>query len=284
MDKHKVNVNGIDMVYEECGQENEKAIILLHGFCGSSHYWHNVCPLLTDHYRVIMPQLRGHGETSVPDNVYTMEVMADDINALIEKLGIDKTVVFGHSLGGYVTLALADKYPDKLAGFGLIHSTALPDTEEVKRKRYQDISFIQKEGIEPYVHDLIPKLFKESKRQDMPDEVEKVKEAGLKMSAKGAIHTLEGMMMRPDRSAMLHEACYPILLVAGAEDEVVSPDDTFSVNDKETPKSTYEYPHIQENTFEGVAHMSLVEAPEQLARVIANYLRTLSEKEPVRAL
>lgn len=282
MEKQRVHVNGIDIVYEECGSGNEQTIILLHGFCGSSSYWHNLCPLLSEKNRIIIPQLRGHGESSAPGGSYTMETMADDILGLINKLELDKVVMFGHSLGGYVTLAFAEKYSDRLSGFGLIHSTALPDTEEVKQKRLQDIDAIRENGIIAYVNQLIPKLFVKTKLDEMKEEVERIIGVGMQMTSEGAIHTLEGMLKRSDRSFVLSEATFPILLVAGAEDKVIIPDVTFSITGLGTLESTYEYPHISENTFEGVAHMSLVEAPDQLSRVMANYLKSLYESEAIK--
>src|SRR4030095_2437093 len=102
MEKQRIHVNGIDLVYEECGSSNGNVIVLLHGFCGSSLYWQKICPMLSDQYRVIIPDLRGHGGSSSPEGTYTMEVMAEDISALLQALQIEKVVMFGHSLGGYV--------------------------------------------------------------------------------------------------------------------------------------------------------------------------------------
>lgn len=283
MKKHVVNVNGMNMVYEECGESNEKTIILLHGFGGSSEYWHKVCPLLSEKYRIIMPQLRGHGSSSTPQGVYSMETMAEDIYRLVGKLNVDKVVMFGHSLGGYVTLAFAEKYADKLLGLGLIHSTGLPDSEEKKEKRRQDIEDISINGVNDYVKKLIPKLFTESNRGEMQDEVSDMIDIGLDMTQEGAIRTLEGMIDRPDRSYVLADAKYPILIVAGAEDEVVKPLDTFSITRENVTDSTFDYAHILENTFEDVAHMSLVEVPDQLSRVIANYMKILYQETELRA-
>jgi len=283
MQKHTMSVNGIEMVYEECGEKNKRTILLLHGFCGSSHYWHKVCPLLSDKYRIIMPQLRGHGRSSTPNAAYAMEDMAEDIYQLITQLNIDQVVMIGHSLGGYVALAFAEKYKEKLLGLGLIHSTALADTEEMKEKRRQDIGEIADHGINHYVRKLVPNLFTAAMHGEMQGEINHLIDVGMEMSEEGAIHTLEGMIARPDRSQVLAEADYPILLVAGSEDEVVSPLATFSITGERVTDSTFGYPHILENTFQGVGHMSLVEVPNQLARVIANYLRSLYEKAELRA-
>lgn len=284
MEKHKVHVNGIDMVYEECGHDNEKTIVLLHGFCGSSLYWHKLCPTLGENYRLIMPQLRGHGESSTPDEVYTMETMADDVYKLIETLEVDKVTMFGHSLGGYVTLAFAEKYSDKLSGFGLIHSTAQGDSNATKEKRRKDIENIFNNGIINYINQLIPGLFIDSKLWEMQEEVHEVIRAGMEMTSEGAIHTLEGMMQRPDRSKVITEAKFPILLVAGADDEVISPELAYTITVDGKSVTSYEYAHIMQNTFEGVAHMSLIEVPDQLSRVIVNYLKILHEKESKRAV
>ncbi|MEF2246781.1 alpha/beta fold hydrolase [Paenibacillus sp. IITD108] len=283
MKKHIASVNGNDLVYEECGESSRRVIILLHGFCGSSHYWHKVCPLLSDKYRIIMPQLRGHGGSYAPDGDYSIEAMADDIYKLMVKLELDKVVMFGHSLGGYVALAFAEKYKERLLGLGLIHSTALPDTEETKEKRRHDIDDISANGINSYVEKLVPKLFTESKKQNMQEDIQHIVHIGLHMNQEGAIGALQAMMNRPDRSHVLAEADYPILLVAGAEDDVISPLDSFTITCKGVADSTFGYPHILENTFEDVSHMSLVEVPNQLSRVIANYLKIVYEKAELRA-
>jgi len=282
MEKQRIHVNGIDLVYEECGSSNGNVIVLLHGFCGSSLYWQKICPILSDEYRVIIPDLRGHGGTTAPEGPYTMETMAEDIKALLDALGTRKVVMFGHSLGGYVTAAFAEKYPDKLSGFALIHSTVLSDTAEAIEKRTADIAYIREKGISKYLYSIIPELFPGEKLGEMRDEVNELIGVGQQMEAEAAIATLEGMMMRPDRSHVLAEAKFPVLLVAGAKDAVIKPDDTFSVSGRGHPETTYKYPHIMETTFEDVAHMSLVEVSDQLARVISTYLQTLLEREKTR--
>lgn len=238
--------------------------------------------MLADHYLVIIPDLRGHGGSSSPDGTYTMEIMADDIAALLAELQVEKVVMFGHSLGGYVTAAFAEKYPDKLSGFALIHSTVLPDSEVAKEKRMEDIQAIREHGINNYIYSIIPNLFADMRLGEMQDEVKQLIGVGHEMEAHAAIATLEGMILRTDRSHVLAEAKFPVLLVAGAEDNVITPDDTFTITNVDQPETTYKYPHILETTFEDVAHMSLMEVSDQLARVMLTYLQTLSEREKTR--
>lgn len=282
MEKQRIYVNGIDLVYEECGSSNENVVVLLHGFCGSSQYWQKICPLLSENYRVIIPNLRGHGGSTASEGTYTMDLMAEDIAALLTALHIEKVVMFGHSLGGYVTAAFAEHYPKKLAGFALIHSTVLPDSELTKEKRLEDIEAIREKGISKYLYGIIPNLFTDKKLGEMHNEVHELINVGQEMESCAAISTLEGMMQRPDRSHVLAEAKFPVLLVAGSEDAVIKPDDTFTVTSLDQPETTYKYPHILETTFEDVAHMSLVEVSDQLARVMSTYLKTLVEREKTR--
>src|SRR4051794_35108490 len=116
--KQTRDINGIRLAFEDQG--NGEALVLLHGLCGSSEYWDKVTPELSKHYRVITPDLRGHGESGVSDEAFVMNTMANDISELLEKLHISQAIIFGHSLGGYVTLAFAEYYSTKLKGFSLV--------------------------------------------------------------------------------------------------------------------------------------------------------------------
>jgi pimeloyl-ACP methyl ester carboxylesterase len=260
MTKRSIRVNGITLAYEEQGAG--RPVVLLHGFCGSSRYWERVVPLLADRFRVITPDLRGHGESEAPEGVCSMEAFAGDIVGLLDALDLEQAVVLGHSLGGYVTLALAEAYPERLSGFGLIHSTAFPDTEEGKKNRENGIRAIREQGIGAFVEGLVPKLFAPEHLISMTDAVERAKEIGRGTSPVGAAATQEGMRQRPDRNRVLEQTQVPVLLVAGSRDQVVPVEKTFSVS-RET---------ITQVRLDQAGHMSMYEAPEQLAAVIADFL------------
>src|SRR5690554_1397428 len=129
------HINDIELAYIDQGQG--PAVVLIHGFCGSSGYWKHIIPKLSTSYRVIAPDLRGHGLSSAGSKTGTVELLADDIAALLCHLHIEQAIVFGHSLGGYVTLALVERHSELVRKFSLVHSTALPDSEEAKLKRSQ---------------------------------------------------------------------------------------------------------------------------------------------------
>lgn len=256
---NKLMIDGLSIAYEEQGQG--QPVVLLHGFCGSSAYWERVMPLLARRYRVIAPDLRGHGSSDAPLGAYTIEQMADDVAGLLDSLGLEKYTVLGHSMGGYVTLSLAERYSERLDGFGLIHSTAYPDSEEAKEKRLRAVSIISSEGITSFVDGLIPGLFA-SNQAETHGGIERAKEIGYKTPPQGASGSALAMRKRIDRRDILTDTKLPLLLVAGEKDAVVPIERTF----------TTEGPHVTKAVIKGAGHMSMFEAPEQLSAVISDFL------------
>ncbi|WP_135555263.1 alpha/beta fold hydrolase [Paenibacillus cymbidii] len=261
---------GPTIAYREYGlaAPGRPALVLLHGFCGSAAYWDEVVPMLGDERRIVVPDLRGHGDSEAPEGPYSTEAMADDIASLLGGLLTEPAVVLGHSLGGYVTLALAERYPEQLAAFGLIHSTAYPDDEKGKAGRDKSMATIREQGIGPFVEGLVPKLFAPPHLESMSDDVQDAIDIGYGTSANGAIATLQAMKDRIDRNHVLSGSRKPVLLVAGVADGIIPPERTFSASGEQ----------IRRHTILGAGHMSLMEAPEELAQVIASFLTTLEHK------
>lgn len=263
MPNQRVTLEGAELAYKEQGQG--QTVILLHGFCGSSAYWNEVLALLPDHIRVIAPDLRGHGESSAPDETYSMEKLAGDIVQLFGKLDTGKPILLGHSLGGYITLALAEKQPELLKAFGLIHSTGYPDSEDGKAGRLKGIQTIREQGLPTFIEGLIPKLFAPKHLDSMPEAVQEAKRIGLTTSPEGAMATLEGMRTRPDRNEVLKQTQLPVLLVAGEHDQIVPAERTFVVSGET----------VTHRKLDGVGHMSMMEHPQALADVIVEFVRTV---------
>ncbi|MBD2844901.1 alpha/beta hydrolase [Paenibacillus sp. IB182496] len=231
------------------------ALVLLHGYCGSSAYWQKTAPYLQSAARLIIPDLRGHGASCAPDqDVYAMEDFADDLQLLLDELQLPRPIVIGHSLGGYIALAAAERYGERLGGIGLVHSTAHADTEAAKAGRDKAVDTLVNEGIRIFVDGLVPKLFAPEHLETLAMEVEAVKEIGYRTDVNGAAATARGMKARPDRNAVLQRADLPVLLVAGTRDGVVPAERTFSA----------EGAHIRTCLLEGAGHMGMIEsAPEE---------------------
>lgn len=235
-------------------------IVLLHGFCGSSRYWEEVLPELSKKYRVIAPDLPGHGQSDSISNGTTIEKIAESIKAVIDGLKLGKVTMFGHSLGGYITLAFAEKYTDQLNGFSLVHSTAFPDSDEAKKGRTANVEKVEQQGIHSLIDGLVPKLF----APDHKDEkyVKTAKEIGYETTSDGAIHALQAMKDRPDRNYVLKETELPVLLLAGEKDQIIPAEKTFSVTK----------PNISQSLITGAGHMSMYENPQELIRVMQEFI------------
>ena len=255
----KITVGNEQLSYKEQGQ-GEK-LVFIHGFCGSIDYWEYIIPLLSDKYHVIAVDLRGHGSSTFSGDPFEIEDLAKDIKELLAELGEDKVYMFGHSLGGYVTLAFADLFEDSLKGFGLIHSTAYPDTEEGKEGRLNAIRKIQDIGIEEFVNGLIPKLFADETLTKLPSEVEKAKKIGYGTNAIAAMEAQGAMRKRPDRNNVLEKTKLPVLLLKGTKDKVVSLDRVASASGS----------NITEVRLD-TGHMSMQEAPNELAKAIRSFV------------
>jgi pimeloyl-ACP methyl ester carboxylesterase len=187
--------------------------------------------------------------------------MAEDIKLLLDALEISQVLLYGHSLGGYITLAFAEAYPERLQGFGLIHSTAYPDSDAAKENRLKGKALIKEQGIRPFVDDLIPRLFAPAHTDTMRAEVEAVKEIGYGTDPDGAIAVLEAMRVRPDRRQVLRDARVPVLLLAGEEDQIVPVANVHAAGG----------PHITAVRLAECGHMGMFEAPKQLARVLSDH-------------
>ncbi|WP_246943972.1 alpha/beta fold hydrolase [Bacillus pinisoli] len=261
--RHSKKVNNVTMSYIDEGSGDP--IVLIHGFCGSPGYFEEVIPLLSKNHRVIAPALRGHGKSSAINEVYTIDDMAEDIKLLLEELNLNKVKMFGHSLGGYVTLAFAGNYPEILSSFGLVHSTAFPDNEDAKEGRLRNIELICESGIEPLINNLVPKLFSPQNSNLLIDQVQHVREIGLNTSVTGAKGALRAMRERPDRNEILIKSNVPILLIAGEDDQIIPVEKVFS----------HKSPLIRQVVLEGVGHLGMIEDPGKLSEVILDFTMSL---------
>lgn len=258
--------NGTTTAYREVGS-GEQTIVLLHGFCGSSSYWDRLGSLLPQ-FRIIAPDLRGHGDSSGNDEAHTMEVLAEDLFLFFEALELHAVHLFGHSLGGYVTLAFAEQHADRLASFGLIHSTPLPDGEEARANRDKSIESILSGGMEPFIRALVPKLFAPDNLAKMTEEVELAKRIGLATNPQAAVQTLRGMRDRKNREQVLQEAHLPILLIAGDADQIIPAAKTFRADGE----------HVEQVVLEGTGHMGMLEATELMAQAISRFIGRFSRE------
>lgn len=200
------------------------AVVLLHGFLENRFMWKEFMDFLPKSYRKISIDLPGHGESDNLGYIHTMEDMAAMVKALLDHLKIKKHFCLGHSMGGYVSLALAEKHPDQIRGLILMNSTSRADSEEKKRNRDKAV-FLAKKAHKSYIRLSIPNLFRPKNRKIFSDELKQVKKEALKTSKQSVIAALEGMKIRPDREVLLHFSPYPVMVVAGETDPILNFED-----------------------------------------------------------
>lgn len=201
-------------------QGRGRCVVLLHGFLGSSEVWEKIIPYLSKSFKVICIDLPGHGRSDCFGYAHSMEFMAEAVHAVLKHFRIKTCVMVGHSMGGYVSLAFAHKYPSYLKGLCLFHSTAYPDTEEKKKDRHRAIQII-KSNPKLFVKPMIKNLFSERNRRYLKEEIQWATKIALRTSPQGMIAALIGMRDRPSYIRVLKEAPYPIMIIIGKQDQVL---------------------------------------------------------------
>jgi len=188
------------------------AVVLLHGFAEDGSTWDNLLAPLSARCRLIIPNLPAAS---------SIEDLATAVKALLDHLGIDKCIMIGHSMGGYIALAFAEKYPDRLTALGLFHSTAYPDSEEKKAIRRKSIDFIRKNGADLFIRQSTPGLFGQYTHQHHPQLIDAMIDRYATFSPDTLIAWYQAMITRPDRTAVLREFHGPILFIIGEEDTII---------------------------------------------------------------
>jgi len=206
--------------YKISGNE-KKTLVLLHGVMESTEVWDDMLPELEKQFNVIRIDLPGHGKSAVAAEVQTMELMASEVKATLDHIGITKFHLLGHSMGGYVSLAYADAFPESLQSLTLFFSTYFPDSEEKKNTRRKSFRIIMEE-YGKYVAAGVPNLFNPYEREQLRDKIEFAKAVALETPREGALASVKGMIERTDKRAVLEKLGAKILIIAGRFDNAVN--------------------------------------------------------------
>lgn len=199
-----------------------RVIVLLHGFLESLEVWfgNGFAQELAKHYRIVAIDLPGHGKSECVGYVHRMERMAAVVKAVMDELGLRRYTMVGHSMGGYVTLAFAEKYAENLCGFCLFHSTSTPDSEAKKIERERAIRLVKISPVK-YTSALIGNLFAVANVRYFKAEIAWLKRMAAKTKTQGIIACIEGMKIRKNRENVLRYARMPVLFIAGKRDNVI---------------------------------------------------------------
>lgn len=248
----KINVKDIQLAYDRRGKGTP--LVLLHGYPLDHHLWDEVVPLLEDTFDVIVPDLRGFGESTIADQSPTMEDYAADIAALLDYLELPKAAIVGHSMGGYVALAFARLYPERLSGLGLVSSQVLADPPDRKEGRYKSAADVAENGIASVVATMTPKFTADEKLQAL------ARVSMERQQPAAYISALKAMAERLDSTPLLSSLKVPVVIIHGDSDALIPVDRAREV------KAALPQAHLVE--ISGAGHIPMMEAEEKTAQAL----------------
>lgn len=248
--------------YEVLGQGDP--LVLLHGFGEDSSVWDSIIPSLEEDYKLIIPDLPGSGYSTLlkKDKVIMIDY-AHCLKAILDKEKIKKCTVIGHSMGGYITMAFAEKYPTSLKAYGLFSSTAIADSAEKKETRTKAISFIKENGAEAFLKTALPTQFSDTKKSKKI--IDQLLEKGKNFENKSLIQYYRAMMARPDRSNVLKRSTVPVLFIFGENDNLIPVKEGMKL----TMLPEQAHVHVLKNS----GHMGMLEEPKESIKILKKFLQ-----------
>lgn len=195
-------------------------IVFIHGFMENARIWRPFLQRLSTRFRVLRINLPGHGKSSILDTEHSMDLMAEAVNAVLEHEKIAKAMLVGHSMGGYVSLAFAELFADKLSALVLFSSSCFADTPEKKNDRDRSASAVEAHKMK-YITSVIPNLFFERSGVKASKRIYKLVKIAAKQPKEGIIAALRGMKNRPNRAEVLKKLKCPVLILAGHDDFLI---------------------------------------------------------------
>lgn len=245
-------------------QKGDTTLVLLHGYLESLEIWEDFAKLLTPYYRVIAIDIPGHGISEVRGEVHSMEFIADVLKGVLDKQGVARCFVAGHSMGGYAAEAFAARYPEMLQGLILFHSTSDADTDAKKEDRRREIELIRNDKKELIASLFAPKGFAEANRRRLRGRIEQLQEIISTTDDDGIVALLNGMIGRNDMNDMLHNLKAPQLFLFGRMDEFIP------VERAETLAAAH--PQAEVAWLDRSGHMGFLEEPEAAAEIMRGFI------------
>ncbi len=244
-------------------------VVLLHGFGEDSSIWTHQITFLKNRFKLLVPDLPGSGKSTMfKEEVISMSDYALCIKTILEKEEIEKCTMIGHSMGGYITMAFAEKYPEYLTSFGLFHSSAYADDADKIATRKKAIEFINKNGAAAFLATSIPGLFKDAEKSS--NDINNLLENGNNFSPEALIQYYEAMISRPDRTNVLKNSNVPVLFILGEHDKAVP----FKAGLEQSTLAKTTYVNILRRS----AHMGMLEETEKSNRILGDFLQYQESK------
>lgn len=264
MEQHRtLTFDGRTVHYRDEGRNNTPTLVLLHGFLQNLDVWTSYVLSYMQQLRVITIDLPGHGLTDSFCDVHTTDFMADIVKEVLNASGVDQCVMVGHSMGGYVALAFAERYPYSVRGLGLVNSHAMADTASQRKQREQVCQQAQ-DNVASYIVNYVPSLFDESRRATLSHDINDLQAQCLHTTAASVIAAQRGMARRPSRIGMLQQIDVPVYFIYGKNDPRIPIE--LAVTQTLLPR------RAEALLLESVGHMAFLEEREYVKPRLLNFV------------
>ena len=262
---HRIRSDDAEIAYWVLGDGPD--VVLLHPFPANHQFWLPVAESLSTRYRLILSDLRGHGESGVGEGPATMAKHASDILRVMDDVGVSRATLIGVSIGGYAIFEFWRKHRARVAALGLCNTKAPADNSEARASRLQAANDVLERGTEPFLQSMAPRLFGKSTRENRPDLVEGGLRMMRQMSPEDIAQVQRGMAERPDSIDTLKTINVPTLLITGDEDVVTG------VNEAEFMRQGISGSRLR--VVPKAGHYAAWEQPAEVAGLIRNFLDSL---------
>jgi 3-oxoadipate enol-lactonase len=249
--------------------DGDDVVVLLAGFSLSKSMWDEQIAALAQTHRVVRPDLRGMGKSSVPRGPYLMETLASDVASVLDACGIERATIAGHSLGGYVALAFVRMFTERVRRLALVCSHIAADTPEIAKRRYELADLLETTGsIQPVVDAYLEKLVAPQTIVQRPDVVDRLRQMLSATQPPGAAEMLRGMAERVASDDIAEDLEMPALVIAGSLDGFIP--------SLSTAAAAAAFPHGTLVTCDGSGHMPMLEDPGTVNAALCEFLKTAS--------
>lgn len=262
----RLTVNGVNLAVDVRGDAAQPAILFVHGFPLDRMQWAPMLDALDGTFR-IAPDLRGFGASDAPDLGYSMATYAADLIALLDALGVERVVVCGLSMGGYIAFELARRAPERLRGLVLMDTRAEPDSPDARRNRDATAQQARDRGPSPIADAMLGRLLSERTPRTV---AERVRGTIMATPVAGLVGALGAMRDRPDSTGLLGDLTVPTLVIVGEDDSITPPADARRLAEA--------IPNARLAVVSGAAHLPPIEQPRATARLVADFMAQLDQR------
>jgi pimeloyl-ACP methyl ester carboxylesterase len=242
-------------------------LVFLHGFCETHEIWRGFGERLSHEFKVYTLDLPGFGQSPLSPYEVSIDMIANEVYEWLLARNISECVMIGHSLGGYVTLEIAKKFPNILKAFGLVHSTAYADTPEKKENRTKSMEFIEKHGLDTFIDSFVSNLFYEKRKEDFTEQIAWVKQIAKSTPQDTVLKYTAAMRDRDDSIWFIKEYDKPILFIAGEHDSIIP------INKSKEQIKWMKHPYIK--LMPDVGHMGMIENHEECVNAIKRFVQVV---------